>query len=69
FSSNPFLLLFVFLEMPIKEIAHFQSWQQTLRDRCAELQGHRIVWSKDADPEKVKLLKAKRKVKRSDETL
>ncbi|CAN1209487.1 DNA phosphorothioation-associated putative methyltransferase [Tumidithrix helvetica PCC 7403] len=53
----------------LKEITHFQSWQQTLRDRCAELQGHRIVWSKDADPEKVKLLKAKHKVKKSDETL
>ncbi len=48
----------------LKEIAHFQSWQQTLRDRCAELQGHRIVWSKDADPEKVKLLKAQLKAKK-----
>jgi DNA phosphorothioation-associated putative methyltransferase len=50
----------------MKEITHFQSWQQTLHEHCAELQGHRIVWSKDADSEKVKLLKAQRKVKKND---
>ena len=53
----------------MKEIAHFQSWQQTLQAHCAEIQGHRIVWSKNADPGKVKLLKAQRKAKKLDETL
>jgi len=35
-----------------------QGWQKCLTDHCAELKGHRVVWRKDADPYRVKLLKS-----------
>jgi DNA phosphorothioation-associated putative methyltransferase len=38
-----------------------QGWNRCLAERCAELQGHRVVWRKDADPYRVKLLKAARR--------
>jgi len=41
-----------------KAIAHLKGWQEVLKNHCTELQGHRLIWSKDADPEKVKELKA-----------
>lgn len=37
-----------------------QGWLRCLRDHCAELRGHRLVWHKDADPEQVKQLKLQR---------
>jgi len=44
-----------------KAIAYLKGWQEVLKNHCAELQGHRLIWSKDADPEQVKQLKAKHK--------
>ena len=44
-----------------KAISHLKGWQEVLKNHCTELQGHRLIWSKDADPEKVKRLKAKHK--------
>jgi DNA phosphorothioation-associated putative methyltransferase len=49
----------------MQEISHWQSWQQRLIEYCTELQGHRLVWRKDADPEAVKLLKARQNTKKS----
>lgn len=40
-----------------------QDWQQILAQNYVELHGHRLVWRKDADPNAIKLLKAKRKIK------
>jgi DNA phosphorothioation-associated putative methyltransferase len=48
----------------MKDISHWQDWQKNLKEYCAELQGHRLVWIKDADSEAIKLLKAKRKGKK-----
>jgi DNA phosphorothioation-associated putative methyltransferase len=31
-----------------------QGWLRRLAEYCAELKGHRVVWRKDADPERVK---------------
>jgi DNA phosphorothioation-associated putative methyltransferase len=47
----------------INETCHMQDWQQILDQNYVELQGHRLVWRKDADPNAIKLLKAKRKIK------
>ena len=46
----------------INETCHMQDWQQILDQNYVELQGHRLVWRKDADPNAIKLLKAKRKI-------
>ncbi|WP_316431443.1 DNA phosphorothioation-associated putative methyltransferase [Leptolyngbya sp. NK1-12] len=35
-----------------------RGWQKCLEEHCAELKGHRVVWRKDADPYRVKLLKS-----------
>jgi DNA phosphorothioation-associated putative methyltransferase len=40
-----------------------RGWQKCLEDHCAELKGHRLVWRKDADPYKVKLVQAMRRQK------
>jgi DNA phosphorothioation-associated putative methyltransferase len=59
----------------MKVIANLEGWLHCLKDNCAELQGHRIVWRKDATPDRVKQLKAQRKTKKlpsnfvADETL
>lgn len=45
----------------MKDISHWQGWQGKLKEHCAEIQGHRLVWLKGADSEAIKLLKAKRK--------
>lgn len=34
------------------------GWQQCLKEHCAELRGQRVVWRKDADPYRVKLVKS-----------
>ncbi len=47
----------------INETCHMQDWQQILDRNYVEHQGHRLVWRKDADPNAIKLLKAKRKIK------
>jgi DNA phosphorothioation-associated putative methyltransferase len=48
----------------MRDISLWQGWLQKLKEYCAELQGHRLVWIKDADPETVQLLKAQRKSKK-----
>ncbi|MFP4576427.1 MAG: DNA phosphorothioation-associated putative methyltransferase [Coleofasciculus sp.] len=35
-----------------------KGWQQCLIDHCAQLQGHRVIWRKDADPYRLKLRQA-----------
>lgn len=42
----------------INGITNLKGWQQRLLDHCAEIQSYRLVWRKDADPYKVKLLKS-----------
>jgi DNA phosphorothioation-associated putative methyltransferase len=44
-----------------QKIAHLKGWQEVLKNHCAELQGHRLIWRKDADSERVKQLKSNRK--------
>lgn len=35
-----------------------RGWQKCLEEHCATLQGHRVIWRKEADPYKVKLLRS-----------
>ncbi|WP_218079345.1 DNA phosphorothioation-associated putative methyltransferase [Anthocerotibacter panamensis] len=37
------------------------GWERCLEGHCAQLQGHRIIWRKDADPYKVKLLRSQQR--------
>ena len=41
-----------------RAISHRTGWLRCLEEHCATLQGHRVVWRKDADPYKVKLLRS-----------
>ncbi|MBE9125351.1 MULTISPECIES: DNA phosphorothioation-associated putative methyltransferase [unclassified Coleofasciculus] len=41
-----------------------KGWQQCLLEHCAELQGHRVIWRKDADPYRIKLLQSARRQRR-----
>lgn len=38
-----------------------EGWEHRLQEYCAELQGHRVVWRKDADPYRVRILRAQRR--------
>jgi DNA phosphorothioation-associated putative methyltransferase len=38
-----------------------QDWLKRLEEKCATLQGHRVVWQKNVDPYKIKLLKSARR--------
>jgi hypothetical protein len=40
------------------EIQLLPGWQRTLREMGVEFKGHRLVWRSDADPYKMKLVKA-----------
>jgi len=42
----------------LKRIGDRQGWLKCLEDHCAKLQGHRVVWRKDADPYRLKLLRS-----------
>ncbi|MCY7321437.1 MAG: DNA phosphorothioation-associated methyltransferase, partial [Phormidesmis sp. CAN_BIN36] len=44
-----------------KRISDRRGWRSCLEDHCAELKGHRVVWQKDADPYRVKLVQAARR--------
>jgi hypothetical protein len=46
-----------------EQISHRRGWQKCLEDHCAELKGHRVVWQKDADPYKMKLVRASRRLR------
>jgi len=37
-----------------KQINDLRSWQECLEAYCAELKEHRVVWHKDADPDRMK---------------
>lgn len=41
-----------------KRISDRRGWQKCLEDLCAELKGHRVVWRKDADPYRIKLVQS-----------
>ena len=41
-----------------EQIRDRQGWLECLADHCAELQGHRVRWQKDADPYRVKLVRS-----------
>ena len=43
------------------QIRNRQGWLKCLEEHCAELKGHRLVWRKDADPYRIKLLQASRR--------
>lgn len=47
-----------------KTIGTRKGWQKCLIEHCAEFQGHRLRWRKDADPYKVKLLQSNRSRRR-----
>lgn len=42
----------------LRLIYDHRGWQKCLEDHCAELKGHRVVWRKDADPYRVKLVRS-----------
>ncbi|XHX78445.1 MAG: DNA phosphorothioation-associated putative methyltransferase [Stenomitos frigidus ULC029] len=44
-----------------QQISERRGWQKCLEEHCAELKGHRVVWQKDADPYRVKLVQAARR--------
>lgn len=49
-----------------QQIRHQRGWLKCLEDHCAELKGHRVVWRKDADSYRVKLVQAARRRQGSD---
>ncbi|MEM8637747.1 MAG: DNA phosphorothioation-associated putative methyltransferase [Cyanobacteria bacterium P01_G01_bin.54] len=50
----------------LRAIYNRDAWQQCLLAHCAELRGHRVVWRKDADPYRVKVLKARMRERARD---
>ncbi|MBD3883276.1 DNA phosphorothioation-associated putative methyltransferase [Phormidium tenue FACHB-886] len=42
----------------LRLIYDIRGWQKCLEEHCAELKGHRVVWRKDADPYRVKLVRS-----------
>ncbi len=52
-----------------KRIGDRRSWQQCLEDHCADLKGHRVVWRKDADPYRVKLVRSAMRKRRTKTSL
>lgn len=42
-----------------------RGWQKCLEEHCAELKGHRVVWRKDADPYRVKLVRSAYRAKQT----
>ena len=46
-----------------EKIRDRRGWLKCLEDHCAELKGHRVVWQKDADPYRVKLVQSQRRSK------
>ncbi len=44
-----------------KTIGNRKGWEKRLSEHCAQLQGHRLIWRKDADPYRIKLLRSARR--------
>jgi len=42
----------------VRSIGDRRGWQKCLEDHCADMKGHRVVWRKDADPYRLKLVKS-----------
>lgn len=42
----------------LRPIYGTRGWQKRLEEHCAELKGHRVVWRKDADLYRVKLVRS-----------
>jgi DNA phosphorothioation-associated putative methyltransferase len=49
-----------------KQISDRRGWRSCLEDHCAELKGHRVVWRKNADPYRVKLMRSLIRAKQAD---
>lgn len=52
-----------------RAIETLKGWQQCLENHCAELQGYRIYWRKDADPYKVKLMQSARRARKRNSSV
>ncbi len=50
----------------LRQISDRQGWQKCLEEHCAELKGHRVVWRKDADPYRVKLVRSMMRKRHSE---
>jgi DNA phosphorothioation-associated putative methyltransferase len=48
-----------------KAIERLQGWQKCLEDHCAMMKGYQILWRKDADPYKVRILRAQINARRN----
>jgi DNA phosphorothioation-associated putative methyltransferase len=48
-----------------KAIERLQGWQKCLEENCATIKGYQILWRKDADPYKVRILRAKINARRN----
>jgi DNA phosphorothioation-associated putative methyltransferase len=44
-------------------ISTHKKWQRCLTENCAELKGHRLVWRKDADPYRVRILRSSQRIR------
>lgn len=53
----------------LSQIYDARGWQKCLEEHCAELKGHRVVWRKDADPYRVKLVKVAQRQRRAGLTM
>jgi DNA phosphorothioation-associated putative methyltransferase len=53
----------------VRSIGDRRGWQKCLDDHCAELKGHRVVWQKDADPYRAKLVRAQIRVNQTQRNL
>lgn len=49
-----------------KRISNRRGWRSCLEEHCAELKGHRVVWRKDADPYRVKLVRSTIRAKQAE---
>jgi DNA phosphorothioation-associated putative methyltransferase len=49
-----------------KKISKYQAWQHHLEIHCVVLKGHRIIWRKDADPYRIKLIKSAQRQRAAD---
>lgn len=43
----------------LKAIGRLRGWLTCLKEHCATIKGHNVIWRKDADPYKIKLIKSK----------
>ncbi len=49
-----------------KRISDQRGWRSCLEEHCAELKGHRVVWRKDADPYRAKLVRSTIRAKQAE---